>query len=386
MTYPPKFVGRPNSMTVHPSRASDAGPELSADVARAVIDPGYVDLIMSGMRQAGVDTVSVMRRAGVEPGSTPIQGARLSQRQFAQLIAMMTRVSRDEFWMLCDRPIKPGTFRTMCRLLVRCSTLREALRTGCHFYHLVVDDFAVRFAEDDREGSLWVTDRIHDPDRRRMVNGAIIFFVYGLMCWLVGRRLPLHTVHYVFPEQPYSSELEPVYKAPLLFSQPRSELRFDSAILDMPIMHDEERLLRFLASVPSVLLVRYRDENSLAERVRSVLRRNIGKQLTLENVAGMLALSPQTLRRRLHEQDNCTFQDLKDRVRREVGMHLLEKSRLPLEEIAISLGFSELSTFHRAFRRWTGTAPGEFRQAARRTLEQARQKDAANDFVGQGHT
>jgi len=385
MAYPLNSVGRPSSMTVQ-TRKAEAGPELSIDVTRAVIDPGYVDLIMSGLRQAGVDPASVMRRAGIEPDAVAVEGARLSQEQFARLISMMTRFSRDEFWMLCDRPIKPGTFRAMCRLLVHCSTLREAIKEGSHFYHLIVDDFAVRLAEDDGEGRLWITDRIGDPDRRRMINGAIIFFVYGLMCWLVGRRLPLHTVHYVFPEQPYSSELEPVYKAPLLFNQPRSELRFDAAILDLPVMPDEERLLRFLASVPSVLLVRYRDESSFSERVRSVLRRNIAKHLTLEEVARMLALSPQTLRRRLLEQDHCTFQDLKDRVRREVAVHLLEKSRLPLEEIAVSLGFSELSTFHRAFRRWTGTAPGEFRQAVRRTSGQAVRNDAANDFVGQGHT
>ena len=49
-------------------------------------------------------------------------------------------------------------------------------------------------------------------------------------------------------------------------------------------------------------------------------------------------------------------------VRRDIATHMLKKSRLPLEEVALSLGFSELSTFHRAFRRWTGLAPGEFRE------------------------
>jgi AraC-like DNA-binding protein len=305
----------------------------------------------------------LLRRAGIDPGVLTEPQARLTQAEFARLIALLTRITRDEFWALCGRPIKLGTFRTMCKLVIRCGNLREAITTGCQFYHLMVDDFTIRFREDEREACVWVTDRIADPERRRMVNGALIFFVYGLMCWLVGRRLPLNTVHYVFAEQPFSSGLEPFYKAPLLYDQPRTELRFDPDILDLPIMPDEDRLRRYLASVPSVLLVRYRDESSFSDRVRGVLRRNMTRSLSLEDVAAMLAVSPQTLRRRLQEESSHGFQELKDHVRRDVAQHLLEKSRLPLEEIALSLGFSELSTFHRAFRRWTGLAPGEYRQS-----------------------
>lgn len=330
--------------------------------ARFVIDAGYVNLVMSGARQAGHDIPNILKRAGLDPSLLSKPNERLTQRDFARLISVLTRTTRDEFWSLCGRPIKPGTFRTMCKLLIQCSNLREAIKTGCQFYHLVVDDFTIRFREDDKEGCIWLTDSIADVERRRMINGAVIFFVYGLMCWLVGRKLPLTTLHYVFPELPFSSELEAVYRAPMLYGQARTELRFESDILDLPVIPDEERLRRFLASVPRVLLVRYRDESSFSERVRGILRRNLTRQLSIEDVAEMLIVSPQTLRRRLHDDDNCGFQELKDRVRRDVAIHLLQKSRLSLEDIGVALGFSELSTFHRAFRRWTGFAPGEYRQ------------------------
>jgi AraC-like DNA-binding protein len=126
-------------------------------------------------------------------------------------------------------------------------------------------------------------------------------------------------------------------------------------------MPDEDRLRRFLASMPNALLLRYRDDSSMAERVRAILRRNLKRSSSLEDVADMLAVSQQTLRRRLIEEENCGFQEIKDKLRHDVAAHLLTKSRLTLEEIALSLGFSELSTFHRAFRRWTGLSPGEFR-------------------------
>ncbi|TAI65767.1 AraC family transcriptional regulator [Bradyrhizobium sp. Leo170] len=337
-------------------RSSRAAPSRSA------IDSGYAGLVLSGVREAGFDIDRLLARAGITPEQLEKPGARLPQDQFARLIAILTRETRDELWLLCNRPIKPGTFRMMCRLLIRSANLREAIRIGCQFYHLVADDFVVRLAEGPDDASLYVTDTIAQPNRRRMVNGAILLFAYGLMCWLVGRRLPLITVHYVFPEEPFSGELEPFYRAPMLFDQPRTEIRFDAELLDLPIMPDEERLRRFLASMPNALLVRYRDDSSMAERVRGILRRNLKRPLSFEDIAGMLAVSPQTLRRRLLEEENCGFQEIKDRLRRDLATHLLQKSRLSLEEIAVSLGFSELSTFHRAFRRWTGVTPGEFRE------------------------
>lgn len=342
-----------------PLRSQGNGP------ARSIIDAGYLNLVLSGVRQGGYDIEAIVARAGIDPKILATPNSRLSQQQFARLISHLTRVTRDEAWALGRRPIKPGTFRTMCKLLVRCSNLREALRAGCHFYHLVVDDFTLRFQADSQEACVWINDDIADKDRQRMINGAAIFFVYGLMCWLVGRKLPLTTVHYKFPQLPLSSELEPVYEAPILHDQPRTELRFEASLLDLPIIPDEERLGRFLASVPSVLLVRYRDETSFSERVRGILRRNLTKVLSLEDVAEKLNVSPQTLRRRLQDDNNCGFQELKDRVRRDVAIHLLQKSRLSLEEIGMSLGFSEVSTFHRAFKRWTGHAPGEYRQIAK---------------------
>ncbi len=329
------------------------------------IDAGYLRLIGGGALKRGYDLEAILARADIDPKMLSGNGQRLSQAEFAQFVSLLTRLTRDEMWWLCGRPIKPGTFRTMCRLLVACNDLREAIQTGCHLYHLIADDFTLRLRADSQEACIWLTDRVADKEQQRTVHGVVMFFVYGLMCWLVGRKLPLTTVHFSSPPRPISSELEPVYEAPMLFGQPRTEFRFESALLDLPIIPDEVRLRRFLASMPSVLLVRYRDETSFSERVRGILKRNLTGALSLEDVAERLKVSPQTLRRRLQEEAECGFQELKDRVRREVATHLLQKSRLSLEEIGASVGFSEVSTFHRAFRRWTGYAPGEYRQLNR---------------------
>lgn len=332
---------------------------------RGGIAAGYLTLISMGAARKGIDCERLLVRAGIDRQMLSKTGMRVSQAQFARFVSLLTRVTQDEMWLLGARPIKPGAFETMCKLIVSCSNMRDAIRTGCRFYHLLSDDFTVRLRSDDAEACIWITDRIEDEEERRTINGVVLFILYGLICWLVGRKLPLNTVHYRSTQTQMSSELEPYYDAPVLFDQMRTELRFDAKLLDLPVIPDAIRLRRFIASIPSVLLVRYRDETSFTERVRGLLKRNLSRVMSLEDVAGILNVSPPTLRRRLQEENDFGFQELKDKVREDVSTHLLLKSRLTLEEIGHSVGFSEISTFHRAFRRWTGQAPGEFRQTRR---------------------
>src|SRR5690606_35622949 len=111
------------------------------------------------------------------------------------------------------------------------------------------------------------------------------------------------------------------------------------------------------------LLVRYRDQTSITERIRRTLRRHRAQELpALEAIGRELAMTPQTLRRRLRAEGQG-FRAIKDDLRRDAAIEYLARSALTLPGIAALLGFSEASTFHRAFKHWTGVAPGAYRQS-----------------------
>lgn len=99
----------------------------------------------------------------------------------------------------------------------------------------------------------------------------------------------------------------------------------------------------------------------MSERIRRLLRRRLDGELpSLAAVGDWLAMTPQTLRRRLREEGHG-FQALKDGLRRDTAIACLAQLELSLLTIANRVGFSEASTFHRAFKKWTGVAPGEYR-------------------------
>jgi AraC-like DNA-binding protein len=148
------------------------------------------------------------------------------------------------------------------------------------------------------------------------------------------------------------------------FEAGRNCIVFPARYLDAPVVRTPAELADFLASAPESLMRRYIEAPSVASAVRRLMRRHEDvATLTLEETAGTLAMSTQTLRRRLREEGNG-FQELKDSVRKESANAQLAGSARSINEIALALGFSEPSAFHRAFKKWTGLTPGAWRESA----------------------
>ena len=101
--------------------------------------------------------------------------------------------------------------------------------------------------------------------------------------------------------------------------------------------------------------------NSWTARVREQLRRDLAHLPELRDVAAVLALHPQTLRRRL-AAEGTTFKQIKSDIRRDTALHFLGKRTLSVEEVAHRSGFSEASAFIRAFKGWTGLTPYSYRK------------------------
>jgi len=94
------------------------------------------------------------------------------------------------------------------------------------------------------------------------------------------------------------------------------------------------------------------------------LLHNQGEFPSLDKVAAQLAMTPRTLRRRLDER-NTNFRQITDDVRYQLARQYLQTTTLSIQEIAYLLGYADPSNFGRAFRKWAGTGPSDFRQKPR---------------------
>lgn len=320
-----------------------------------------VRMVLLGAGHAGADLQPLLARAGISPLLLESPIARVSQQQYALLLRALRRAMRDELWGLTARPLRPGSFAQCMQQLVGCATLGEALRRGFAFYDLLLDDFVARLAVEDGMAHIRFVPRRASDARLDYAIKAFMLFTFASASWLVARRIPLVGLDYTAGLS--VSETSRVYQAPIRHGQPYVGMHFDAHWLDLPVVQNAQSLREFLAGAPANLIVKYRDTSSLTDRIRRLLRKRLGEELpSLEEVGDALAVTPQTLRRRLRDEGRG-FQQLKDELRRDTAIEYLVQTKLPLLDIANRVGFSEASTFHRAFKNWTGVAPGEYRSS-----------------------
>ncbi|NML17968.1 AraC family transcriptional regulator [Azohydromonas caseinilytica] len=292
--------------------------------------------------------------------------SRVTADAFAALWLAVARELDDEFFGLDRRRMKAGSFNMLCRSLLPAGDLGQALRRVLRGFNCLLDDVTGALALRDDAAVVTVALRIEDAEARRFAVETFLVLVHGLMCWLAGRRIPLRWAHFAYPRPAHAREYALMYSPQLVFDAECTAIAFDAALLALPVAQDERSLKTFLAAAPRSVFLKYRNEEGVAARVRRRLKPCVEAGADwprLEEVAAEMHLSTNTLRRRL-AAEGASYQGLKDALRRDAAIHLLTGSRLSVEAIGARLGYEDASAFHRAFRKWLGMQPGEYRARA----------------------
>ncbi|MFI6471582.1 AraC family transcriptional regulator [Streptomyces sp. NPDC050516] len=332
-------------------------------MAKPTITVHHVRAVLRGAERHGIDTVPLLQASGIPPLLLGDDRARVTPAQFAQLFRALYRATGDEFLGLGGAPSRPGTFAMMCYAVLGCRDLGGAMRRGTTFYGLFAHGPDLTLDITGPEAVFAVRGDLMGRDEDRFLTECLVIIWHRLCSWLVGRRIPLTRAAFGYPPPPHKNEYESLFGCPVRFGDTRTEAVFDAHWLTAPLVRDEAALAQMLRRSPFELLSRHAYGTTVGEQVGRALSgalRASPRLPTLEETAARLAMSPATLRRRL-AREGTSFQQLKDAVRRDAAIAGLAEGREPIAEIAARLGFSEDTSFHRAFRRWTGTTPGSYR-------------------------
>lgn len=159
-----------------------------------------------------------------------------------------------------------------------------------------------------------------------------------------------------------TAEHERIFRCPVRFNAKRNEFIFNSSKLSLPILKADPGLCTVLDRHAEELLAKYPHEDTLIERLRTIIKEELnGGDASLERVSEQLGMSGRTLQRKLRDR-GTSHQELLDQMRKDLAMRYLREPEMAICEVAYLLGFSESSALHRAFKRWTGMTPSEFRR------------------------
>ncbi len=197
---------------------------------------------------------------------------------------------------------------------------------------------------------------------RLSTEAAVCMFAHSLR-QVYGGNFPIERVSFSHRGPRDTRAFEEFFEAPVEFGAETDGFSFSRYVLDAaapPLANPqlsaffEDHANQLLATMPAVDLVS-QTRGAIAAELE------VG-EATMPGVARRLGTSPRTLRRQLKERA-ASFRELVEDVRKQRAAQLLRRPKITLEEVALKLGFSEISAFSRAFKRWFGTTPGAFRTA-----------------------
>lgn len=334
-------------------------------MANLTVSRHFVQAALTGAQRQGFDTDSMLRQAGISPDLLKIDMARVNSAQYSRLMQVIWAEMADEFMGLGPRRCKTGTFATMCALVIDCPTLEAVYQRAFQFSALFEPTACLRL-EDDGDIARLVTmiDGTFD-DPMYFLRESLLVIWHRLGSWLIGQPVELSEASFSYPRPAHGDEYRHIFHCPLTFDAPDTALTFDRRFLTAPVIRGKPEMHQFLKTSPADLLSRPDESNTFTGRIRTLIGRDFAKPLPdFEWIAAELHTSPQTLRRRL-KQENTSFQEIKDLLRRDLAIYFLGRPELPVNEIAHRVGFTEPSTFHRAFKKWTGITPGAYREGDR---------------------
>lgn len=308
----------------------------------------------------GAATVEVLSKVGIAPAWLQQPDARVPATAYACLWRLLARRMDDEFFGMDPRKLKSGSLAFLCRAAMAQPNLGASLETGLGFLSLMLEQMPAELVRQQSLAEIVLLEPELTPQR------AFTYFTYwmivhGVACWLAGRRIPILAIELRCQQPDFCDDYRVMFSDNLRFDRPRTRMIFSADCLDLPIKRSPEELKRFLAHAPANILVKYRDPDSLATRIKHDLRQMPADTWPeTEGLAANLCISASTLRRRLADEGQ-TYQGLKDSVRKELAIVWLAEPHISFAEIAARLGFADASSFYKAFRKWSGSNPGHYR-------------------------
>lgn len=330
-----------------------AEPTVSNRVLRALIET---------VAQSGLPRIELLRGAGLREEQLEDPNARVSYSAFARICESAMELTQDPALGLHWGEAHASHSFPVFHLVAHAPSLREGLASLARFERLLTDEPNFCVVEHAAHVTLRCTPALSlaSPSMRRFAADMMVVGFFRLFRSFSPTARPVRiAIEHEAP--PYHLEYERILGQPAHFLQPHTELVFERAVLDALSPFRDDDVHEVLQTLGQDRIVRLTQAPSYALRVRDYLVKQGGRErVSMQAVARALGLSVRSLRRRL-DREGRSFLEVENEALATIAQRLLSDPQRTIQETAYEMGFSSTSTFHHAFKRWTGSTPNAYR-------------------------
>jgi AraC-like DNA-binding protein len=326
---------------------------------------GLSRLAIARLNSAGVPVVPLLRRAGLMPEVIADPEERLSVRsQIALLDEAAIALQDDCLGFTLARDFDPREIGLLYFVMASSQTLGDALKRVARYSQATNEALVVRY----REGNRLIIHLSYSGVPRHSDRHQIEFCMFAVMriCRvLTGQNLVPQHFSIAHHRSGGTSDMTRFVGTKVEFGADTDEIALNSNARELPVIHADPYLNNLLLKYcEAALSDRRGNESQLRTRVENAISSLLPHgRVVVDNVARSLGMSKRTLARKLSDE-GLNFTDVLQQLRRDLAVRYLDDPQLHISKIAWLLGFSEVSAFTHAFKRWTGNTPSQIRTPA----------------------
>jgi AraC-like DNA-binding protein len=309
----------------------------------------------------GQDARGLLREAGIDPAATADPGLRIPNAQWQAVMRRAAPLIADPaFGLRAARCWHPSNLGALGHAWLAAASLRAGLELLVRYWRII----GGRWLPALKAARAEIGFELHDPyadDVVAPIGTDITFAIVLDMCRMnYGAALRPLRVELVRPRPAHHAAYAAFYGCPVHFGAGRRALVLRRSEAERALPSSNRRIGEVLDRVITEELARLDRSDVLAQCQALLLEALPSGPLGEAAMAGRLHMSPRTLQRKLAAR-GTTHKQLVEDTRRKLALRFIEDPRRSLADITFELGFSQQSAFTRAFRRWTGSAPSDWR-------------------------
>jgi AraC-like DNA-binding protein len=317
-----------------------------------------VDILWKTLEEYGYDAESLFLEEGITHEMISKPGARISHANVESIWKKVFGIIEDPcFGLRGTKFWHPSHFNALGYAWLASRTLREALMRASRYAHIVSEDREY-WLEDTPEGlSIMLSDSLKLPPLMDLSMSILMS-----ACRVnYGTELNPITVNFIHSKPSCAQEYDFYFNAPVQFNADRDSLILPAAAVDKRLPTGNPHL----ANIHDQYIIRYLaglDKNNIVQRVKGAIIDLLPSgEISDEKVARKMNISARSLQRKLHAS-HTSFRTLLSGVREELAENYVRDATISLLEIAFVLGYSDYSSFSRAYKRWKGISPSKIRK------------------------
>jgi AraC-like DNA-binding protein len=325
-----------------------------------------IAMVVESLRNEGVAPKEALAGIQISEGQLASPAVRVSANQVMQSYRNAIRLSRNpHFAYHTGLRFHVSTYGMYGFAILSSPDFHRTMAFAVNYHQLAAPLVDVEILERG-EYAVWTMAPIPYPQVDAQLYKFIVELQVGVHVSLhrdiMGQMFRPSELHFTFGRPRGAKKDVEVFDCPVRYGQPENELVFDVSWLNGKPNLGNEVTFSEVSQLCDRLLSELKLSAGLAGKVREIFLAGMGQPTSVELVAGRLKMSSRTLRRKL-KQEGTSFRELIDELRAHAAIKYVRDTDLTIEDIAFALGFSDAAAFRHAFRRWTKSAPHEYRRA-----------------------